>query len=161
MSNSNSLRVGIGYDIHGLVVGRKMILGGVEIPHEKGLRGWSDADVLTHAIIDALLGATALGDIGSHFPSGDAEYQNASSLLLLTEVKNILQDQDWQISNIDATIIVEEPRLAPYIERMKEQISQTLEISRNKISIKASTSDRLGIVGQGDAVAAVAIVMVG
>ncbi len=158
---SSSLRVGIGYDIHGLVVGRKMILGGVEIPHNKGPRGWSDADVLTHAIIDALLGATALGDIGSHFPSGEAKYQNISSLLLLTEVKNILQDQGWQISNIDATIIVEEPRLASYINRMKQQISQTLDISKNKISIKASTSDRLGIVGQGDAVAAVAIVMVG
>lgn len=158
---NNNLRIGIGYDIHGLMVGRKMILGGVEIPHDKGLRGWSDADVLTHAIIDALLGAAALGDIGSHFPSGESQFKNISSLILLAKVRDKLHEQGWQISNLDSTIIAEKPKLAPYINSMKQQIGEILEITNNKISIKATTSDKLGFTGQGDAVAAVAIAMVG
>lgn len=158
---NNNLRIGIGYDIHGLMVGRKMILGGVEIPHDKGLRGWSDADVLTHAIIDALLGAAALGDIGSHFPSGESQFKNISSLILLAKVRDKLHEQGWQISNLDSTIIAEKPKLAPYINSMKQQISEILEITNNKISIKATTSDRLGFTGRGEAVAAVAIAMIG
>jgi 2-C-methyl-D-erythritol 2,4-cyclodiphosphate synthase len=158
---NNNLRIGIGYDIHGLMVGRKMILGGVEIPHDKGLRGWSDADVLTHAIIDALLGAAALGDIGSHFPSGESQFKNISSLILLAKVRDKLHEHGWQISNLDSTIIAEKPKLAPYINSMKQQISEILEIINNKISIKATTSDRLGFTGRGEAVAAVAIAMVG
>jgi 2-C-methyl-D-erythritol 2,4-cyclodiphosphate synthase len=152
------MRVGIGYDAHPLVKGRKLVLGGVEIPFDRGLGGWSDGDALTHAVIDALLGAAALGDIGRHFPSGKPEYKNISSLKLLKEVKDKLGG--FKIVNIDATIIAEEPKLADFIDQMRQQLSQTLAIKLEQVSIKASTANGLGAVGRGEGMAALAVVMV-
>src|SRR4030043_67052 len=120
------MRVGIGYDVHALTTGRRLVLGGVEIPFDKGLSGWSDADALTHAIIDALLGAAALGDIGSHFPPNEPEYKNISSLVLLDKTKDKLRENGWLIGNIDATIVAEQPKLIGFIDRMRQQLSQTL-----------------------------------
>ncbi len=154
------MRVGIGYDIHRLVPRRRLVLGGVEIPFAKGLIGWSDADVLTHAIIDALLGAAALGDIGRHFPPGDPEYKDISSLVLLGRVKGKLAESNWQIDNIDATIVAEQPRLGDFIDRMRQQVSQTLGISVEQVSVKAKTSDQLGAIGRGEGIAAYAIALV-
>ena len=133
------------------------MLGGIEIPFDKGLSGWSDADVLTHAIIDALLGAAARGDIGSHFPPGESQYKDISSLMLLERVKDELAENGWQINNIDATVIAERPRLRDFIDRMREQLSQTLGINIGQASVKASTSDRLGFIGRGEGIAAYAI----
>jgi 2-C-methyl-D-erythritol 2,4-cyclodiphosphate synthase len=155
---ASKLRVGIGYDAHPLVGGRKLILGGVEIPFNKGLEGWSDADVLTHAVIDALLGAAALGDIGRHFPPGEAQYKNISSLKLLKEVKDKLVG--FRIVNVDATIIAEEPKLADFIDQMRQSLSQTLAINLEQVSIKASTANGLGAVGRGEGMAALAVAMV-
>ena len=154
------MRVGIGYDVHQLVAGRRLVLGGVEIPFSKGLSGWSDADVLTHAIIDALLGAAALGDIGSHFPPGNPKYKDISSLVLLKEVRDKLEEDGWRVNNVDATIIAESPRLRDFIEGMRHQLSQTLGIDTSRLSVKASTSARLGFVGQGDGIVALAIAMI-
>lgn len=154
------MRAGIGYDVHSLTLGRRLLLGGVNIPFDKGLSGWSDADVLTHAVIDALLGAVALGDIGSHFPSGEAEYKDISSLVLLGRVKDELTENGWQINNIDATVVAEKPRLSDYIDQMRQQLSQTLGININQVSIKASTSDQLGYVGRGEGIAAYAVATV-
>lgn len=154
------MRVGIGYDVHQLAVGRRLILGGVEIPFEKGLAGHSDADVLTHAIMDALLGAASLGDIGCHFPPLDLQYQNISSITLLHRVGELLQSKGWQIGNIDATIVAERPRLAPWIHRMREQISQSLKISSEQIGVKATTSEGLGFAGRGEGIAAYAVALV-
>ena len=154
---SGKLRAGIGFDVHSLVTGRRLVLGGVEIPFDKGLSGWSDADVLSHAIIDALLGASALGDIGRHFPPGEPEYKDISSLILLERIKGELTKNGWQINNIDATIVAEKPRLSDYIDRMRQQLSQTLGIDINQVSVKASTSDKLGSIGQGEGIAAYAI----
>jgi len=151
------MNVGIGYDIHPLAAGRKLILGGVEIPFEKGLDGWSDADVLTHAIIDALLGAANLGDIGSNFPAGNPEYKGISSLKLLKQVSDKLTNNGWQIGNIDATVIAEHPRLREYIDTIRQKLGSTLGIDIHKISIKASTSNGLGIIGQGEGIASLAI----
>jgi 2-C-methyl-D-erythritol 2,4-cyclodiphosphate synthase len=148
---------GIGFDTHPLVTGRKLVLGGVELPFEKGLDGWSDADVLTHAIIDALLGAAALGDIGKHFPPGAPEYQGISSLNLLSEVRKKLFDNDWAIQNIDATVITEKPRLRDVIDTMRERLSRTLGIHINQMSIKASTANGVGSIGRGEGIAALAI----
>jgi len=148
---------GIGFDTHPLVTGRKLVLGGVELPFEKGLDGWSDADVLTHAIIDALLGAAALGDIGKHFPPGASEYQGISSLNLLSEVRKKLFDNDWIIQNIDATVITEKPRLRDVIDTMRERLSRTLGIHINQMSIKASTANGVGSIGRGEGIAALAI----
>ncbi len=153
----SNVRVGIGYDVHPLIEGRKLVLGGVEIPFAKGLSGWSDADVLSHAIIDALLGATALGDRGSHFPPGEPEYKDISSLVLLKRVKDKLIESGWQIGNIDATIVAEHPKLKDFIERMRQQISQTLGITPGQVSVKASTSAGLGFIGQGEGIAAYAV----
>ena len=122
------MQFGIGFDIHPLVAGRKLVLGGVEIPFDRGLDGWSDADVLTHAIIDALLGAAAMGDIGMHFPPGKPEYKNISSLKLLAEIKNKLTANGWQVNNIDATVIAEKPHLREYIDLMRERLHQTLSL---------------------------------
>ena len=151
------MRVGIGYDIHRLEEGRRLVLGGIEIPFGKGLLGWSDADVAIHAIIDALLGAAALGDIGTYFPSGNSKYKSISSLILLQETRKLVMGQGWQIGNIDVTIVAEEPKLAPFIDRMRKQISQTLSMDKQQIGIKAKTNDGLGCIGRGEAVAAHAI----
>ena len=151
------MNFGIGFDIHPLVAGRKLVLGGVELPFEKGLDGWSDADVLTHAIIDALLGAAALGDIGKHFPPGAPEYQGVSSLNLLAEVRKKLFDNDWSIQNIDATVITEKPRLRDVVDKMREHLSRTLGIHVNQVSIKASTANGVGSIGRGEGIAALAI----
>ena len=157
---TGKMRVGIGYDVHPLAPGRRLVLGGVEIPFDKGLSGWSDADVLTHAIIDALLGAVALGDIGSHFPPGESEYKDISSLVLLERVRDKLKENSWQIGNIDATIVAEKPRLRDFIDPMREQLSQTLGIPVGQVSVKASTSNQLGFIGRGEGMATWAIVLV-
>ena len=154
------MQFGIGFDIHPLVEGRKLVLGGIAIPFDRGLDGWSDADVLTHAIIDALLGATVMGDIGMHFPPGKPEYHNVSSLKLLTEIKSKLTVNNWQINNIDATVIAEKPRLRDYIESMREKLHQTLGIPINQVSIKASTANQVGALGNEEAIAALAIASV-
>ena len=155
---SGKVRAGIGFDIHALVTGRRLVLGGIEIPFDKGLSGWSDADVLIHAIIDALLGAAARGDIGSHFPPGKPEYKDISSLLLLARIKDELTGNGWQVNNIDTTIVAEKPKLSDYIGRMRRQLSRTLGIDIDQISVKASTSDKLGSIGRGEGIAAYAIV---
>ena len=154
---SGKLRAGIGFDIHALVTGRRLVLGGIEIPFDKGLSGWSDADVLSHAIIDALLGAAALGDIGSHFPPGKPAYKDISSLLLLARIKDKLTENGWQVNNIDTTIVAEKPKLSDYIDQMRQQLSQRLGINIDRISVKASTSDKLGSIGRGEGIAAYAI----
>ena len=151
------MRIGVGYDVHSLVAGRRLVLGGVEIPFDKGLDGWSDADVLTHAIIDALLGAAALGDIGSHFPPGEPKYRDISSLKLLVTVKDELGEKGWQIANIDATIVAEEPKLSGFIGGMREKLSQTLGVALGQVSVKASTADKLGFIGRGEGIAANAV----
>ena len=153
------MRVGIGYDSHPLVESRRLILGGVEVPFDKGLDGWSDADVLTHAIIDALLGATNLGDIGSHFPN-EVKYKDISSLTLLSQVGDLLRAQGWRVGNIDATVVCESPRLSPFIPQMKQRIGETLRIGEEQISIKATTSKGMGFVGRGEGIAAYAIALV-
>ncbi len=152
-------RIGIGYDVHPLAPGRRLVLGGTDIPFEKGLGGWSDADVLTHAIIDALLGAAALGDIGTHFPPGEPQYKNISSLVLLERIKDELEESDWQVDNIDATIVAEEPKLGDFMAEMRQRIRQTLELDLGQVSIKASTSNGLGFVGRGEGIAACAVAL--
>jgi 2-C-methyl-D-erythritol 2,4-cyclodiphosphate synthase len=154
------LRVGMGYDVHPLVKDRKLILGGVEIPFARGLSGWSDADVLTHAIIDALLGAAALGDIGRHFSPGEEQYKDISSLKLLETIKEKLAAGGWQIVSIDATVMAEEPKLAGFIEPMRQNLSQTLDIELERVSVKASTANGLGLVGKGEGITALAVAMI-
>ena len=153
------MRVGIGYDVHPLTQGRRLVLGGIDIPFARGLDGWSDGDVLTHAIIDALLGAAALGDIGQHFPPGDSAYKDISSLVLLKRVGDELQEKGWLIANIDSTIAAEQPKLAGFMERMRGQLSQTLGITLNQVSIKATTSERLGFIGRGEGIAVWAVAL--
>ena len=136
------------------------MLGGVDIPFDRGLSGWSDADVLTHAVIDALLGAAALGDIGSHFPPGEAEYKDISSLILLGRVKGELADKGWLVNNVDATVIAEKPKLREYIDQIRQQLSRTLGINISQVSVKASTSDKLGFTGRGEGIAAYAVATV-
>ena len=143
------MRVGMGYDVHKLVEDRKLILGGVEISYEKGLLGHSDADVLLHAIMDALLGAAALGDIGRHFPDTDDRYKGADSMVLLKEVKKLLDENFFFIENIDATVIALEPKLAPYIEDMRKNIAERLELPVNRVNVKATTEEMLGFTGAG------------
>ncbi len=154
------MRVGIGYDIHPLVKRRKLVIGGVEIPFNRGLDGWSDADVLTHAIIDALLGAAALGDIGTNFPPGEAQYKDISSLTLLKATRDKLKENGWQIANIDATIVAEEPKLAEFIGQMRQQLSDTLGIASSQVSVKASTANSLGCVGRGRGIEALAVALI-
>ena len=151
--------MGIGYDVHALVEDRKLILGGVEIPFQKGLSGWSDADVLIHAVMDALLGAAALGDIGTHFPPGEKEYEGISSLELLVRVKNLIDKKGWKIGNIDATILAEAPRLKPHIFTMTSNIAKALSLETTEINIKAGTNERLGFVGRGEGIAAQAVAL--
>lgn len=161
MQNMKSkLRIGIGYDVHPLAPRRRLVLGGVTVPFDKGLSGWSDADVLTHAIMDALLGAAARGDIGSHFPPGEPQYKDISSLVLLEKVRDELAKHGWQVENIDATIVAEQPKLRDFIERMRQQLSQTLGINISQVSVKASTSAELGFVGRGEGIAAQAVAMI-
>jgi 2-C-methyl-D-erythritol 2,4-cyclodiphosphate synthase len=157
---STNRRVGIGYDVHPLVTGRKLVLGGVEIPFSKGLEGWSDADVLTHAVMDALLGAAALGDIGQHFPPGQADYEGISSLVLLDKVIEKLEEKGYRVGNIDATVVAEEPRLREYIDDIRHNLSQVLGVSIEKVSIKASTNNGLGFIGRGEGIAAYAVAMI-
>lgn len=151
------MRVGIGYDVHRLGEGRKLILGGVTIPYELGLIGHSDADVLTHAICDAILGAAGLGDIGQHFPDTDAAYAGIDSLILLGKIKTLISS-DYAIQNVDSTVIMERPKLAPHIPSMRQCLAETLGISRNRVNVKATTSEGLGFIGEGKAAAAEAIV---
>lgn len=154
------MRVGSGYDVHKLVENRELILGGVKIPYEKGLLGHSDADVLVHAIMDALLGAAALGDIGKHFPDTDEAYKGISSMELLKRVKNLLEDKLYLIENIDATIIAQKPKLAEYIPMMVKNIADALEISENQVNIKATTEEGLGFTGEGLGIAANAVCLI-
>jgi len=154
------MRIGIGSDVHPLVSGRKLVLGGVEIPFSQGLSGWSDGDVLTHAVIDALLGAAAMGDIGGHFPSGEPQYRDISSLTLLKQVGDKLAAEGWRVGNIDATIVAEQPRLSPFIEEMRQKLSQTLGIEINKLSVKATTAKQLGFIGQGEGIAVAAVALI-
>ena len=151
------MQIGIGFDIHPLGAGRKLVLGGVEIPFDRGLEGWSDADVLTHAIIDAMLGAAAMGDIGMHFPPGKLEYKNISSLKLLAEIKSKMAANGWQVINIDATVIAEKPHLREYIDTMRERLHQTLGLPISQVSVKASTANQVGALGHEEAIAALAI----
>ncbi|EYE87585.1 2-C-methyl-D-erythritol 2,4-cyclodiphosphate synthase [Fervidicella metallireducens AeB] len=148
------MRIGHGYDVHRLVEGRKLIVGGVEIPYEKGLLGHSDADVLVHAVMDGILGAAALGDIGKHFPDTDERFKDANSIELLKYVCILLKEKGYKISNIDATIIAQRPKMAPYIEKMKNNISKALEMEQDCINIKATTEEGLGFTGNGEGIAA-------
>lgn len=152
------MRVGIGYDLHRLVPNRKLILGGAEIPHTLGLLGHSDADVLTHAIIDAILGAAALGDIGSHFPDTDPAYEGINSLILLQKAKARVENLGYIVQNVDSTIIAQRPKLAPHIPEMRGRLAETLNLSLNEVSVKATTSEGIGVVGREEAIAAQAIV---
>lgn len=154
------MRIGSGYDVHKLVEQRKLILGGVEIPFEKGLLGHSDADVLIHAIMDALLGAAAMGDIGRHFPDNDNQYKNISSLKLLYQVLLLLKKENYCIINIDATIIAQKPKLAQYINTMQKNIADTLQIQKNQVNIKATTEEGLGFTGAGLGIAANAVCLI-
>lgn len=151
------MRVGMGYDVHKLVEGRKLILGGVNVPYEKGLLGHSDADVLTHAIMDALLGAAALGDIGRHFPDSDEQYKGANSIQLLRHVKGLLDKENYIICNIDATIIAQRPKLAAFIPDMVTTISEALGLNANQINIKATTEEGLGFTGTGEGISSQAV----
>lgn len=150
-------RFGMGYDVHRLVEGRKLILGGVEIPWEKGLLGHSDADVLLHAIADALLGAAALGDIGKHFPDTDEKFKGADSMKLLAEVVRLVHEKGYTVGNVDATIVAQVPKLAPHIEKMAENIAGVLGVERDSVNVKATTEERLGFTGSGEGMSAYAV----
>lgn len=151
------MRIGMGYDVHKLVEGRPLILGGVTVPHTLGLLGHSDADVLTHAIMDALLGAAALGDIGKHFPDTDPAYEGISSMKLLGQVGQLLTEKGYLIDNIDATVIAQKPKLRPYIEEMEKNIAKALEISTDQVNIKATTEEGLGFTGTQEGISSQAI----
>ena len=155
-----TVRIGHGYDVHRLVEGRKLMLGGVEIPFAKGLEGYSDADVLLHALCDALLGSLSLGDLGIHFPDMDPRYKDSDSLELLKRVLNMVKEKGFSIGNIDATVIAEQPKISGYIDQMKDTIAHTTGIDREQISIKATTTEGLGFVGRGEGIAAHAVVLV-
>lgn len=153
------IRIGHGYDVHKLVPERKLILGGVEIPHTVGLLGHSDADVLLHAVMDALLGAMALGDIGKHFPDTDEAYRGVSSMHLLTRVNKILKDHGARLVNLDATLILQKPKIAPYIDAMRENIAFALGVEKSRVSVKATTEEHLGFTGREEGVSAHAVVL--
>lgn len=153
------MRIGMGYDVHKLVEDRKLIIGGVEIDYELGLLGHSDADVLLHAISDALLGAAALGDIGKHFPDTDPKYKGADSIVLLKEVKKMLDEKNYLIENVDATIIAQRPKMRPYIDKMRENIANALEIDVECVNVKATTEEGMGFTGEGKGISAQAICM--
>ena len=153
------MRIGQGYDVHRLVEGRKLIIGGVDIPYEKGLLGHSDADVLLHAVMDALLGAAALGDIGQHFPDSDERYKGISSIALLKKVGKILQENGYMIENIDSTVIAQRPKLLPYRPQMAENIAAALGIEKEQVSVKATTEEGLGFTGSGEGISSQAVCM--
>jgi 2-C-methyl-D-erythritol 2,4-cyclodiphosphate synthase len=154
-----NMRIGQGYDVHQLAEGRKLIIGGVEIPHEKGLLGHSDADVLLHAICDAMLGAVALGDIGRHFADSDAKYKNIDSRILLRETLHLVRGQGYRVGNVDATIIAQEPKMAPHIFQMVDNIAADLRVEKSAVNVKATTTEKLGCIGRGEGIAAQAIVL--
>ncbi len=154
-----NIRIGEGWDIHALVEGRKLILGGVDIPHSKGLLGHSDADALLHAITDAILGAAALGDIGSHFPDTDAQFKGADSAVLLREVARLVRAKGFEIGNVDSTVIAQAPKLAGHIGAMRQSIAQTLAVSVDQVNVKAKTAEKMGPVGEGRAMEARAVVL--
>jgi len=158
-----NFRIGIGYDVHALIEGRKLILGGVDIPHNTGLKGHSDADVLLHSVTDALLGASALGDIGKHFPDTDPEYKNADSIELLKKVRQLIQEKGYNVVNVDATIIAESPKMQPHIGKMRANIADALQCDLSQVSIKATTNEKLGALGgkRGIAVHSVALIVKG
>ena len=153
------MRIGQGYDVHRLIEGRKLILGGVEIPHEKGLLGHSDADVLAHAILDALLGAAALGDIGQIFPDTDERYAGADSLKLLSAVCRLLRSNGWEIVNTDATIVAQYPKLMPYIPEMRRRLAEAMSVEEGRVSVKATTEEHLGFTGRSEGISAMAIAL--
>jgi 2-C-methyl-D-erythritol 2,4-cyclodiphosphate synthase len=153
------MRIGTGFDVHALVAGRRLVLGGVDIPYPRGLAGHSDADVLLHAIADALLGALALGDIGMHFPDSDARYRNADSRLLLRQVAGLMAARGYAIGNVDATVIAQAPKLAPFVPAMRENVAADLACGVDRISIKATTTERLGFTGREEGIAAQAVVL--
>ncbi len=152
------MRVGIGYDVHRLVENRRLVLGGVEIPYHLGLLGHSDADVLTHAIVDAILGAAALGDIGIHFPDTDVRYKGMDSFVFLSDTVLKITERGYRIENIDSTVVAQRPKLAPYISQMRKRLAKTLEIDVAQVNIKATTAEELGVVGEGKAIVAYATV---
>lgn len=154
------LRVGHGYDVHRLVAGRALILGGVTVPFDRGLLGHSDADVLTHAVMDALLGAAALGDIGKLFPDSDAAYAGADSIALLERVTALLREHGWQVGNVDATVVAQTPRLAPYIPEMRRRLAEAMGLDVDCVSVKATTEERLGFTGSGEGMAAHAVALI-
>ncbi len=153
------MRIGFGYDVHRLVEGRKLVIGGVEIPYEKGLAGHSDADVLLHALCDGLLGAMGEGDIGRHFPDTDPQFRGISSLILLRRVTAILTERNLSVGNLDTMVIAEQPRIMPYIPSMRAEIARAMQIAEEKVNIKATTSEGLGFVGEGEGIAAYAAVL--
>jgi 2-C-methyl-D-erythritol 2,4-cyclodiphosphate synthase len=157
---SAAYRIGIGYDLHRLVDDRKLLLAGVDIPFTKGLLGHSDADVLAHAVCDALLGAAALGDIGTHFPDTDPRWQGASSVDFLRHAVRLIVEKGYQVANVDATVMAEQPRLKPYIPAMREQLAEVLEVDIDSVSVKAKTNEGLDAIGRGEAMAAQAIVLI-
>ena len=154
------MRIGHGYDVHKLVEGRRLILGGVEIPYEKGLLGHSDADVLTHALMDALLGAAALGDIGKIFPDSDDRFLSADSTALLRQVMRVLGENGWTVANVDCTVIAQRPKLAPYIRRMREVLANAMGVGTDRVSVKATTEEKLGFTGEGLGIAAHAVALI-
>ena len=160
MPQPPAIRVGSGYDAHRLVPGRPLILGGVNIPHDKGLAGHSDADVLLHAVCDALLGAAVLGDIGRHFPPGDPNFKDADSRLLLRQVVVLLSQAGWSVGNVDSTLIAEKPRLAPYIPAMRANMAEDLRLPVEAVSVKATTTEGMGFAGKGEGMAAQASVLI-
>ena len=160
MNNELNYRIGIGYDVHAFASNRRLILGGIEIPFEKGLVGHSDSDVLLHAITDALLGSLALGDIGQHFPDTDQQFKNYDSSIFLSKANELVKDNGYQISNIDATVTLEKPKLASYISKMRNRIAEILEIDINQVSVKATTTEKLGFVGREEGIAAIATVLI-
>ena len=153
------MRIGHGYDVHRLVPDRRLVLGGVEIPYERGLLGHSDADVLTHAVMDALLGAAALGDIGQHFPDHDPAYAGADSLVLLDQVTVLLAERGWRVGNVDATVIAQRPKLASYIPQMRANLARRMGVELEQVNVKATTEEGLGFTGGGEGIAAHAVVL--
>ena len=153
------MRIGQGFDAHALVTGRKLVIGGVHVPYEKGLAGHSDADVLIHAVCDALLGAAGLGDIGQHFPDGDTRFKDIDSRKLLREVARLLKDRGFKVANVDATVIAQAPRLAPHVAAMRANLASDLGVAADAVNVKAKTTEKLGFVGRGEGIAAEAVAL--
>jgi 2-C-methyl-D-erythritol 2,4-cyclodiphosphate synthase len=153
-------RIGHGFDVHALVPGRRLVLGGVEIPHDKGLAGHSDADVLIHAVCDALLGAAGLGDIGGHFPDSDPQYRDVDSRILLRTVGELLAEEGWRVRNVDVTVLAQEPRIAPHIEAMRANLAADLRMETTAVNVKATTTERLGFIGREEGIAAESVALI-